>query len=80
MPLLVFRQFLVALLGIDEVGDGLHQEIALDDHIGIKRHHIRGVGQRHGVIQVAGFGALVVGTVGIPDAHVFRKLANGRTA
>ena len=69
LDLLVGGEAGVAALGVDEVGDGLHEEAALHDHVGVERHHKGCARAGHGGVEVAGLGALVIGTVEVTDAH-----------
>ena len=76
MDLLVLGKLGVALFHVHEVGDGLKQEIAFDDHVGIERDDVGRAREREGMVEVARLGALVVGTVKVAHAHALCQFAH----
>ena len=75
-----FRPALFPQLRICKIRNGFQQKIATRNHIRVKGDDIGGGSQPQGMVQIAGFGPFVVGTVKITNSHFLRQRAHFRPA
>ena len=78
--LLVFGEALVDVFGFDEVRDGLEQKFSARDHVGVECDDVGRFRALERFVQVACFGAVVVGAVEVMDSEFFGECAHFATA